>query len=115
MSPRRDGRINRRTLEIRLGELASENSLDVRQSPLPQINAQKNHAHVYDLLYQLNEPFARVQRRIALLEQVGIFDPLIMQMLNRQSESLRAGANSHLLGAMRRIEDRDRFSQRSTN
>ena len=79
----------------------------------PQIHAQKPHVHVYDLLYQLNEAFARVQRRIALLEQVGIFDPLIMQMLNRQSESLRAGANSHLLGAMRRIEERDRerFSQ----
>jgi hypothetical protein len=36
-----------------------------------------------------------------------------MQMLNRQSESLRAGANSHLLGAMRRIEERarERLSQ----
>jgi hypothetical protein len=45
-------------------------------------------------------------------EQIGIFDPLIMQMLN-QCEALRAGANSHLLGAMRRIEERDRerFSQ----
>jgi hypothetical protein len=74
---------------------------------------QKNHAHVYDLLYQLNEAFARVQRRIALLEQIGIFDPLMMQLLNRQSEAVRAGANSHLLGAMRRIEERDRerFSQ----
>src|SRR6185437_10065853 len=48
------------------------------------------------------------QRRMALLEQIGIFDPLMMQLLNRQSESLRAGANSHLLGAMRRIEERDR-------
>ena len=77
----------------------------------PQISTQK--PHVYDLLYQLNQAFARVQRRIALLEQVGIFDPLIMQMLNRQSESLRAGANYQLLGAMRRIEERDRerFSQ----
>jgi hypothetical protein len=74
---------------------------------------QKNHAHVYDLLYQLNEAFARVQRRITLLEQIGIFDPLMMQMLNRQSETVRAGANCHLLGAMRRIEERDRerFSQ----
>jgi hypothetical protein len=47
------------------------------------------------------------------LEQIGIFDPLMMQLLNRQSESLRAGANTHLLGAMRRIEERDRerFSQ----
>jgi hypothetical protein len=47
------------------------------------------------------------------LEQVGIFDPLMMQSLNRQSEHLRAGANYHLLGAMRRIEERDRekFSQ----
>jgi hypothetical protein len=47
------------------------------------------------------------------LEQVGIFDPLMMQSLNRQFEQLRAGANYHLLGAMRRIEERDRqkFSQ----
>ena len=76
-------------------------------------SAQKNHAHAYNLLAQLNEAFVRVQRRIALLQQVGIFDPLMMQMIHRQSESLRAGANSHLLAAMRRIEERDRerFSQ----
>jgi hypothetical protein len=50
---------------------------------------------------------------VAALEQVGIFDPLMMQVLNRQSEQLRTGANYHLLGAMHRIEerDRDRFSQ----
>jgi hypothetical protein len=36
--------------------------------------------------------------RQTLLEQVGIFDPLMMQVLNRQSEKLRAGANYHLLG-----------------
>jgi len=85
--------------------MAHADSISTAKDPS---SAQKNHAHVYDLLYQLNEAFARLQRRIALLEQVGIFDPLIMQMLNRQSESLRAGANSHLLGAMRRIEERDR-------
>jgi ADP-ribose pyrophosphatase YjhB (NUDIX family) len=58
----------------------------------------------------------REVRRMALLEQMGIFDPLMMQMLKRQSEHLRAGANSHLLGAMRRIEERDRerFSQPPT-
>jgi hypothetical protein len=27
----------------------------------------KNHAHVYDLLYQLNEAFVRVQRRIIII------------------------------------------------
>ena len=50
---------------------------------------------------------------MAALEQVGIFDPLMMQLLNRQSETLRAGANYHLLGTMRGIEERDRerFSQ----
>ena len=31
-----------------------------------------------------------------------------MQALNRQSETLRAGANCHLLGAIRRMEERDR-------
>jgi hypothetical protein len=32
----------------------------------------------------------------------------MMQVLNRQHEQLRAGVNYHLLGAMRRIEERDR-------
>jgi len=69
--------------------------------------------HVYDLLNRLNAAFARVHRNMEALEQVGIFDPLMMQAINRQHEKLRAGANYHLLGAMRRIEerDRDRFSQ----
>ena len=64
-------------------------------------------------LNRLNALFARVHRNMAALEAVGIFDPLMMQVLNRQSEQLRAGANYHLLGAMRRIEERDRerFSQ----
>ena len=68
---------------------------------------------IYDLLHRLNASFARVHHNMAALEQVGIFDPLMMQTLNRQSENLRAGANYHLLGAMRRIEERDRerFSQ----
>jgi hypothetical protein len=68
---------------------------------------------IYDLLNHLNASFARVHRNMAALEQVGIFDPLMMQTLNRQSEQLRAGANYHLLGAMRRVEERDRerFSQ----
>jgi hypothetical protein len=68
---------------------------------------------IYDLLHRLNASFARVHHNMAALEQVGIFDPLMMQTINRQSENLRAGANYHLLGAMRRIEERDRekFSQ----
>jgi hypothetical protein len=64
--------------------------------------------HLYDLLYRLNASFARVHRNMEALEQIGIFDPLMMQALNRQSEQLRAGANYHLLGAIRRVEDRDR-------
>jgi hypothetical protein len=69
--------------------------------------------HVYNLLNRLNASFAHVHRNMVLLEQVGIFDPLMMQTLNRQSEQLRAGANCHLLGAMRRVEerDRDRYAQ----
>jgi hypothetical protein len=68
---------------------------------------------VYDLLNRLNASFARVHRNMTALEKVGIFDPLMMQVLNRQSEKLRAGANYHLLGTMRGIEERDRekFSQ----
>ena len=71
---------------------------------------------VYDLLNRLNASFARVHHNMTALEQVGIFDPLMMQVLNRQSEQLRAGANYHLLGAMRRIEERDceRLSQPHT-
>ena len=63
---------------------------------------------IYDLLSRLNASFARVHRTMAALEEVGIFDPLMMQVLNRQSEQLRAGTNYHLLGAMRRVEERDR-------
>ena len=68
---------------------------------------------VYDLVHRLNASFARVRHNMAALEQAGIFDPLMMQALNRQHEKLRAGSNYHLLGAMRRIEERDRerFSQ----
>jgi hypothetical protein len=68
---------------------------------------------IYDLLNRLNATFARLHRNMEALEQVGIFDPLMMQVLNRQSEKLRAGANYHLLGTMRGIEERDRerFSQ----
>jgi len=69
--------------------------------------------HVYDLLNRLNASFARVHHSMTALEQIGIFDPLMMQVLNRQHEKLRAGANYHLLGTMRGIEERDRekFSQ----
>jgi len=68
---------------------------------------------IYDLLNRFNASLARVHRNLAALEQVGIFDPLMMQVLNRQSEQLRAGANYHLLRALCRIEERDRerFSQ----
>jgi hypothetical protein len=67
----------------------------------------------YDLLNRLNAAFARVNRNLEALEQVGIFDPLMMQSLIRQHEKLRAGANCHLLSAMHRIEERHRekFSQ----
>ncbi|HEY2170424.1 MAG TPA: hypothetical protein VGJ30_12410 [Candidatus Angelobacter sp.] len=69
--------------------------------------------HVYDLLHRLNASFARVHRHLEALEQVGIFNPLMMQALNRQSEQLQAGANYHLLETMRGIEERhcERFSQ----
>ena len=71
---------------------------------------------IYDLLNRLNAAFARVHRNMEALQAAGIFDPLMMQNLNRQHEQLRAGTNHHLLGAMRRIEerDRDRFSQPPT-
>jgi hypothetical protein len=68
---------------------------------------------VYDLFNRFNTTFARLHRNLAALEQLGIFDPLMMQILNRQSETVRASANYHLLGTMRGIEERDRerFSQ----
>jgi len=84
---------------------------DFISAPKDSSGAQK--PLIYDLLNRLNAAFARVHRNMEALQAVGIFDPLMMQNLNRQSEQLRAGANYHLLGAMRRIEerDRDRFSQ----
>ena len=84
---------------------------DSSSAQKPQISTQK--PHVYELLNHLNAAFGRVHRNMAALAEVGIFDPLMMQMLNRQCETLRAASNSHLLGAMRRIEERDRerFSQ----
>ena len=89
---------------------------DTSSAQKPDITAQSITAqkpNVYDLLYRLNAAFARVHRNMTALQEVGIFDPLMMQNLNRQSEQLRVGANYHLLGAMRRVEERDRerFSQ----
>lgn len=53
---------------------------------------------IYDLLNRLNASFARVHRNMAALEQVGIFDPLMMQNLNRQSEQLRQARITICLG-----------------
>ena len=82
-----------------MADTDSSSAPDSTSVPKPQ---------VYDLLNRLNASFARVHRNMAALEQIGIFDPLMMQVLNRQSEKLRAGANYHLLGTMRGIEERDR-------
>jgi hypothetical protein len=86
---------------------------DTDSNSAPKDSNSAPKPHIYDLLNRLNAAFARVHRNMEALEQVGIFDPLMMQSLNRQSEQLRAGANYHLLGAMRRVEERDRekFSQ----
>ena len=86
---------------------------DTDFSSAPKDSSSTPKPLIYDLLNRLNASFARVHRNMEALEAVGIFDPLMMQNLNRQSEQLRAGANYHLLGAMRRVEERDRerFSQ----
>jgi hypothetical protein len=86
---------------------------DTDSNSAPKDSNSAPKPHIYDLLNRLNAAFARVHRNMEALEQVGIFDPLMMQSLNRQSETLRAGANYHLLGAMRRIEERgcEKFSQ----
>jgi hypothetical protein len=86
---------------------------DTDSTSAPKDSSSVPKSLVYDLFNRLNASFARVHRNLAALEQVGIFDPLMMQILNRQSETLRAGANYHLLGTMRGIEERDRerFSQ----
>jgi hypothetical protein len=84
---------------------------DTDFSSTPKESSSSSSAYkplVYDLLNRLNTSFARVHRNMALLEKAGIFDPLMMQVLNRQSERLRAGANYHLLGTIRGIEERDR-------
>jgi hypothetical protein len=86
---------------------------DTDFSSAPKDSSSIQKPLIYDLLNRLNAAFARVHRNMEALQAVGIFDPLMMQNLNRQHEQVRAGANYHLLGAMRRIEerDRDRFSQ----
>ena len=86
---------------------------DTDFSSTPKDSSSAYQPYIYDLLNRLNAAFARVHCNMAALQEVGIFDPLMMQSLNRQSEQLRAGANYHLLGAMRRVEERDRerFSQ----
>jgi hypothetical protein len=86
---------------------------DTDSTSAPKDSSSVSKSLVYDLLNRLNASFARVPRNMAALEQLGIFDPLMMQVLNRQFETLRAGANYHLLGTMRGIEERDRekFSQ----
>ena len=86
---------------------------DFTSAPKDSRSAQK--PLFYDLLNRLNAAYVRVHRNMAALQEIGIFDPLMMQNLNRQAEQLRAGTNFHLLGAMRRIEERDRerFSQPS--
>jgi hypothetical protein len=81
-------------------------SKDFSSTPQDPSNAYK--PLVYDLLHRLNNSFAHVHRNMLLLEKAGIFDPLMMQVLNRQSQRLRAGANYHLLGTLRGIEERDR-------
>jgi len=84
---------------------------DTDFSSTPKESSSSSSAYkplVYDLLNRLNASFARVHRNMLLLEKAGIFDPLMMQVLNRQSERLRAGANYHLLGTIRGIEERDR-------
>ncbi|HET8889055.1 MAG TPA: hypothetical protein VFQ41_09135 [Candidatus Angelobacter sp.] len=63
----------------------------------PKDSSSAYKPHIYDLLNRLNAAFARVHRNMEALQAVGIFDPLMMQNLNRQSEQLRAGANCHLL------------------
>jgi hypothetical protein len=42
---------------------------------------------IYDLLNRLNASFARVHRNMEALEQVGIFDPLMMQALTASLSS----------------------------
>ena len=81
---------------------------DTDSNSAPNDSSSAYKPYIYDLLNRLNTSFARVHRNMALLEKAGIFDPLMMQVLNRQSERLRAGANYHLLGTMRGIEERDR-------
>jgi ribosomal protein S16 len=66
---------------------------DTDSTSAPKDSSIAPKPHIYDLLYRLNASFARVHHNMEALEQIGIFDPLMMQTLNRQSEHLRAGAN----------------------
>jgi hypothetical protein len=56
----------------------------------------------------LNPAFARVNKNVALLEGVGIFDAETITRIQARSEELRAYANFHLLGTLQGIEQQDR-------
>jgi hypothetical protein len=71
---------------------------ELAYSPLPAEIVAVGSSLVYDLPNRLNAAFARVHPNMEALQQVGIFDPLMMQTLNRQSEQLRAGAITICLG-----------------
>ena len=70
--------------------------------------------HVYDLLNRLNAAFARVNRNMEELGEVGIFESETMQPLHRLSEQLRAESNSRLLAILRDVEERDLAALRKT-
>ena len=69
--------------------------------------------HVYDLLARLNASFARVIKNVALLEQVGIFDPQAITRLQTRSKEMQTDVNHHLLAKLHGIEQQDctRFAQ----
>ena len=60
--------------------------------------------YVYDLLGQLNGAFSRVTGKLALLEEVGIFEKRTMIRLYRMSKELQANANFHLTGTLHDLE-----------
>jgi hypothetical protein len=64
--------------------------------------------HTYDLLYRLNAAFARVNKNVALLGQLGIFDAETVARIQKRSEELRADTNFHLLETLQGIEQQDR-------
>jgi hypothetical protein len=62
--------------------------------------------HLYNLMSNLNESFARLYRKLTLLEETGVFQPRSLKPFLQQISELQAQTNSHLLATFQSVEQR---------